>query len=74
MMEASEVISCPAYKFIDYTMIDEAAEAEHQQALNSEMSNRNKVRYRTRVQSMIEQEELALAAEFNEINDIKTLS
>jgi len=29
MMEASEIISCPAYKFIDSTMINEAAEAEH---------------------------------------------
>ncbi len=35
---------------------------------------RQPVKYRTREQYRVEQEELAIAAEFNEINDVQTLT
>jgi len=70
----NRVIDYPALEFVDDEELEKATKEEHEKMANRELSMRQPVKYRTRAQTQQEQEELALAAEFDEIRDVQNLT
>ena len=73
MLEEKWILDHPAFHYMDPESIDHEALIEQQTAANREKSMRQPVKYKSKAQSQFEVQELAIAAEFNEVKDIQEL-